>query len=54
MNTIRNFYCFATTINIDLGLNGVFYRTDIEFIGLPVVKNTKAVAYIKHGLSRKK
>ena len=39
---------------IDLGLNGVFYRTDIEFIGLPVVKNTKAVAYIKQGLSRKK
>lgn len=39
---------------IDLGLNGVFYRTDIEFIGLPVVKNTKAVAYIKNGLSRKK
>ena len=39
---------------IDLGLNGIFYRTDIEFIGLPVVKNTKAVAYIKNGLSRKK
>lgn len=39
---------------INLGLNGVFYRTDIEFIGLPVVKNTKAVAYIKQGLSRKK
>ena len=39
---------------LDWGLNGVFYRTDIEFIGLPVVKNTKAVAYIKNGLSRKK
>lgn len=39
---------------IDLGLNGVFYRTDIEFIGLPVVKNTKAVAYINKATLRKK
>lgn len=39
---------------IDLGLNGVFYRTDIEFIGLPVVKNTKAVAYINKATLKKK
>lgn len=31
---------------IDLGMNDVFYRTDIEFIGIPVVKNSNAVAYI--------
>lgn len=39
---------------IDLGLNGVFYRTDIEFIGLPVIKNTKAVAYINKAMTRKR
>lgn len=39
---------------IDLGLNGVFYRTDVEFIGLPVVKNTKAVAYINKAMARKR
>lgn len=30
----------------DLGLKGVFYVTDMELLAVPVVKNTKAVAYI--------
>ncbi|WP_304428180.1 hypothetical protein [Romboutsia ilealis] len=31
----------------DLGLKGVFYVTDFELVGVPVIKNTKAVAIVK-------
>lgn len=41
--------CLSTNGGVkayDLGLKGVFYQTDMELLATPVVKNTKAVAYV--------
>ena len=41
--------CLASNggiITYDQGLKGVFYVTDMELLAVPVIKNTKAVAFV--------